>query len=109
MLRNIRDLQLNYKLTPNPRDAARRQLFGTPVLVSAQVSNAETVGGSSDCSYIIACDFSQVVIGRRLAVGVLYDPYSKSSTDEVVIQSQVRYDMALLHAAACEVLTGVRA
>jgi len=98
-----------FLLTPNPTMDARRTLFGVPVLTSSQISITETVGASTDCSYVIACDFSKVVVGRRLDVAVLYDPYSKSSTDQIVIQSQVRYDLALLHAAACDVLTGVRA
>lgn len=98
-----------FLLTPNPTQDATRKLFGVPVLTSPQVSITETVGGSTDCSYILAVDFSRVVVGRRNELGVLFDPYSKSSTDQIVIQSQVRYDLALLHAAACEVIAGVRA
>lgn len=104
-----KDSQSRYQLQPDPTTEARRSLFGRPVFVSSQMSITETTGSNSDCSYIIAADMSRVVVGRRLEITVLYDPYSKSSTDQVVIQSQVRYDMGLLHAAACEVITGVRA
>jgi HK97 family phage major capsid protein len=104
----LKDLQQRYLIQPDPTSEARRSLFGRPVFVSSQISIAETVGGSTDCSYIIAADMSRVVVGRRLEISVLYDVYSKSATDQVVLQSQVRYDMALLNAAACEVITGVR-
>jgi HK97 family phage major capsid protein len=104
----LKDGQQRYQLQPDPTTEARRSLFGRPVFVSSQIAITETVGGSTDCSYIIAADMSRVVVGRRLEVAVLYDVYSKSATDQVVLQSQVRYDMALLHAAACEVITGVR-
>lgn len=106
--RKLQDQYDRYQLQPDPTAEARRQLFGVPVLVSPQITTTETVGSSHDCSYILAADFSRVVVGRRLEVAVLYDPYSQSGTDQVVVQSQVRYDLALLHAAACDVLTGVK-
>jgi HK97 family phage major capsid protein len=104
----LKDSQNRYQLQPDPTTEARRSLFGRPVFVSSQIAITETVGSSSDCSYIIAADMSRVVVGRRLDLTVLYDPFSKSSTDQVVIQSTVRYDMNVLHTGACEVITGVR-
>jgi HK97 family phage major capsid protein len=104
----LKDLQNRYLIQPDPTSEARRSLFGRPVFVSSQIAITETVGSSSDCSYIIAADMSRVVVGRRLDLTVLYDPFSKSSTDQVVIQSTVRYDMNVLHTGACEVITGVR-
>lgn len=102
------DLQDRYQLQPDPTTDARRSLFGRPVFVSPQITITETVGGSSDCSYIVLADMSKVVVGRRLTLGVLYDPYSKSGTDQVVVQTQTRWDMNVLHTEAVEVLTGVR-
>lgn len=107
-LTKIQDLQDRYQLSPDPTAAASRSLFGVPVLTSSQISLTETVGTSSDCSYIIAVDADQLVVGRRKDVGVMYDPYSESATDEVVIQTTARYDFALLQGAAAQVLTGVR-
>ena len=49
-----------------------------------------------------------MVIGRRADVGVLFDPYSYGSTDQVQIFTRVRYDFALLQSKAAQVLTGVR-
>ena len=88
--------------------AAVRSLFGVPVLTSSQISTTEPTGSSTDCSYIVAVDADQVVIGRRADVGVLFDPYSCGSTDQVQIITRVRYDFALLQSKAAQVLTGVR-
>ena len=88
--------------------AAVRSLFGVPVLTSSQISITETPGSSTDCSYIVAVDADQLVIGRRADVDVLFDPYSYGSTDQVQIITRVRYDFALLQSKAAQVLTGVR-
>lgn len=107
-LRLIDDLQERYQLQPDPTKEARRSLFGHPVFVSPQISVTETVGSSSDCSYILAVDMSKVVVGRRLDVGVLIDPYSKSGTDQVVLQTISRWGMGVIYPAAVEIVTGVR-
>lgn len=104
----LKDGQTRYQLQPDPTTDARRSLFGRPVYTSPQMTITETVGSSSDCSYIVIADMSRVVVGRRLTLGVLYDPFSKSSTDQVVVQTLSRWDMNVLHTAAVEILTGVR-
>jgi HK97 family phage major capsid protein len=108
-LRTLQDDQHRYQLQPDPTAPARRQLFGVPVSVSSQVSIAQTVGSSTDCSYIVACDMSRVVVGSRLAVAVLIDPYSNSQSDQIAIRSLTRVGFALVTPTACEVLAGVRA
>ena len=108
VLGKIQDQQDRYQLAPDPTTAAARNLFGVPVLTSSQIGITETTGSSTDCSYIVAVDADQLTIGRRLEVGVLFDPYSESATDQVVVQTITRYDMALLQSAAAQVLTGVR-
>ena len=108
VLKKLQDLQGRYQLQPDPTAPARRNLFGVPVFTSSQVTMTETVGGSTDCSYIVAADMSKVVVGRRAELGVLFDPFTLSSTDQVVIQTITRWDMNILHTAAVEVLTGVR-
>ena len=107
-LAKVKDSQSRYQLQPDPTTEARRSLFGRPVYTSSQITITETVGSSTDCSYIVAADMSRVVVGRRLELGVLYDPFSKSSTDQVVVQSITRWDMNILQTTAVEVLTGVR-
>jgi HK97 family phage major capsid protein len=104
----LKDSQNRYQLAPDPTTESRRQLFGIPVFVSSQIAVAETVGTSTDCSYIIGADMSKVVVGRRGTPFVLYDPFSKSGTDQIVIQTLSRWDMNVLQTAAVEVLTGVR-
>jgi HK97 family phage major capsid protein len=108
VLGKLQDQQDRYQLSPDPTAAAVRSLFGVPVLTSSQISITETTGSSTDCSYIVAVDADQLIIGRRQDVGVLYDPYSYGSTDQVQIITRVRYDFALLQSKACQVLTGVR-
>jgi HK97 family phage major capsid protein len=108
-LRTLQDDQHRYQLQPDPTAPARRQLFGVPVSVSSQMSIAQTVGSSTDCSYLVACDMSRVVVGSRLAVSVLIDPYSNSQTDQIAIRSLTRVGFGLVTPTACEVLAGVRA
>jgi HK97 family phage major capsid protein len=108
-LRTLQDDQHRYQLQPDPTAPARRQLFGVPVSVSSQMSITQTVGSSSDCSYLVACDMSRVVVGSRLSVSVLIDPYSNSQTDQIAIRSLTRVGFALVTPTACEVLAGVRA
>ncbi len=97
VLRKIQDLQDRYQLAPDPTHDAMRQLFGIPVYTSSQISDTETAGSSGAvCSYIILADLSRVVVGQRDFVNVLYDPFSLSSTDQVVIRSTTRWGIALL-------------
>lgn len=108
-LRREQDQQDRYQLQPDPTSEAIRRLFGAPVFVSSQITIAETVGASVDCSYVVLADMSKVAVGRRQEVGVLYDPYSRSSTDEVVVQTITRWGFAVLDVNAVEIITGVRA
>jgi HK97 family phage major capsid protein len=109
-LRQLQDQQLRYQLAPDPTEAARRQLFGVPVYTSSQISNTETAGSSGAvCSYVILADLSRVVVGQRDFVNVLYDPFSLSSTDQVVIRSTTRWGIALLDEEAVQIIAGVKA
>jgi len=107
-LSKLKDLQDRYQIQPDPSAPARRSLFGRPVFTSSQIAINETVGGSSDCSYVVLADMSKIIIGRRLALGVLFDPFSRSSNDQVVIQTTSRWDMNVLMTAAVEIIAGVR-
>jgi hypothetical protein len=55
-----------------------------------------------------ACDMSRVVVGIRSTLQVLYDPFSLSSTDQIVVRTTSRWGIALLDEEAVEVIAGVR-
>ena len=99
-LKKLQDLQDRYQLQPDPTADARRSLFGVPVALSSQISITETAGSNSD--------MSRVVIGIRSTLQVLYDPFSLSSTDQIVIRTTSRWGIALLDEEAVEVVAGVR-
>jgi HK97 family phage major capsid protein len=110
VLRQLQDLQDRYQLAPDPTEAAQRQLFGVPVYTSSQISDTETAGSSGAvCSYILLVDMSRVVVGQRDAVNVLYDPYSLSASDQIVIRSTTRWGIALLDEEAVQIVAGVKA
>jgi HK97 family phage major capsid protein len=58
---------------------------------------------------ILLVDMSRVVVGQRDAVNVLYDPYSLSASDQVVIRSTTRWGIALLDEEAVQIVAGVKA
>jgi HK97 family phage major capsid protein len=107
-LKKLQDLQDRYQLQPDPTAEARRSLFGVPVSLSSQISIADTAGSNSDTSYILLVDMSRVVVGIRSTLQVLYDPFSLSSTDQIVVRTTSRWGVALLDEEGVEVIAGVR-
>jgi HK97 family phage major capsid protein len=107
-LRKLQDAQQRYQLQPDPTESARQSLFGVPVFISSQIAINETVGSSSDCSYIVVADMSRVVVVRRTQLVVLYDPYTSSATDQAAILTTSRWGFGVLDEEAVEVITGVR-
>jgi HK97 family phage major capsid protein len=107
-LKKLQDLQDRYQLQPDPTAEARRSLFGVPVSLSSQISITDTAGSNSDTSYILLVDMSRVVVGIRSTLQVLYDPFSLSSTDQIVVRTTSRWGVALLDEEAVEVIAGVR-
>jgi HK97 family phage major capsid protein len=94
-----------YQLTPDPSGEAPRRLFGVPVFVSSQISTTESPGGG-DSSSVFLVDMSRVVVGVRSLMTVLFDPFSRSSTDQIVINTTTRWAMAVIDAAAVQVIAG---
>lgn len=110
-LRAEKDLTTGrYQLQPDPSSEARRSIFGLPVFLSSQISIADTRGSNSDTSWVAVADMSQIVLGRRLDVAVLFDPYSNSSTNQIVVQTTARWAGAgIINTAAVDLIAGVRA
>lgn len=94
-----------YQLTPDPSGEAPRRLFGVPVFVSSQISTTESPGGG-DSSSVFLVDMSRVVVGVRSLMSVLFDPFSRSSTDQIVINTTTRWAMAVIDTAAVQVIAG---
>jgi HK97 family phage major capsid protein len=106
--RKLEDQQDRLQLTPDPSQAAARQLFGLPVLLTSQISIAETQGSNSDCSYIVVGDGSQLAVGIRTQNFVIYDPYTYSSTRQVQVVQHSRVAFNVLNVEGVEIIEGVR-
>ncbi len=107
-LRKLVDGQSRYQLAPTPAEAAPKNLFGLPVFLSSQMTITETIGTSTDCSWIAVVDMSRIVVAQRQEMTVLYDPFTYAKNDQVAIRTTTRWGMGVLDVAAVEVLTGVR-
>ena len=98
-----------YLLRHDPTAEGPDRLFGLPVYTTSQIAITETVGGSTDCSYIVLADMSQVVVGVRGGVSTLYDEYSYAASRQVQVVMSMRVAFGLINLAGVEVITGVRA
>lgn len=122
-LRSIVDGQQRYQLNPTVTGAEQRSIFGVPVITSANIGITETVGASTDCSWIALVDKSQVVIGYGtpdasaaggfgtagdLGVELAYSDQFAFSSDQLAIRAILRTDIAPLNVAATVLTTGVR-
>ncbi|WP_406429839.1 phage major capsid protein [Streptomyces sp. NBC_01589] len=107
-IRKAKDGQQRYQVSPDPTRDGERRLFGIPVFVSNQISNAETVGTSSDCSWIGLADMGQVVVGRRQEVRVIYSSDAYFDSDSMGVRTTSRWDIAPLDPKGIELITGVR-
>jgi HK97 family phage major capsid protein len=107
-IRKVKDSQQRYQIAPDPTQAGQYTLFGIPVKISNQISNTETVGTSTDCSWISLVDTTQVVIGQRRDVTVTYDTSYAFNADQTAIRTTSRVDIGLLDPKGVELVTGVR-
>jgi len=51
-------------------------------------------------------DMSRIVVGIRRQITVLVDPYSRSSTDQVVLVTTTRWAATCLNPEAVEIIGG---
>lgn len=107
-LRRAKDADGRYQLQPDPTGEARRQLFGVPVHLSSQISVTETVGASTDCSWIAVADTSRVIVGRRDQIRLEMSRDFAFDADQTAIRTVSRWDIGLADAAAVELIAGVR-
>lgn len=107
-IRKIKDSQNKYQISPDPTKDGERSLFGIPVITSSVIVTNETVGTSTDCSWIALIDLDQIVIGQRKTVETTYDSSFAFNTDQTVVRTVARFDIQVLDPKGVELLTGVR-
>jgi HK97 family phage major capsid protein len=107
-VRLLKDGDGHYIWQPSVASDGPARLFGIPIFVSSQISITENVGGATK-SWLAVVDPTQLVIGRRLDVAVFYDPYSKSSFDQVLVRATARFDFAVLNSAGVEIVSALSA
>lgn len=107
-IRLLKDGDGHYLWQPSVASEVAARLFGLPIFTSSQVSVTENVGGSATKSWLAVVDPQQLVIGQRATVELLYDPYSKSSFDQVLIRATARFaGLGVLNAAGVEIVAGI--
>ncbi|MFE5031018.1 phage major capsid protein [Streptomyces sp. NPDC056683] len=106
-IRKLKDGMNRYQLSPDPSQDGERRLFGIPVLISNQISNAETVGSSNTCSWIGLIDTTQVVVGQRQDIVLNYSFDYAFNADQTAIRTTARYDIQPLDPHGVELVTGV--
>ena len=107
-IRKAKDSQSRYQFQPDPTADARRSLWGRPVFCSTNVSITETVGTSTDCSYALLVDMSQVIVAQRKQVEVLFDSSYAFNADQTAVRAIARMDLGVPNPAAVVLTTGIR-
>ena len=103
----LKDGDGHYIWQPSLSENAPARLFGLPIYTSSQISITETAG-SANKSWLAVIDPSQLVVGRRAVVEILYDPYSRSAYDQVLIRATARFaGLGCLNAAGVELITAI--
>jgi HK97 family phage major capsid protein len=108
-VRLLKDGDGHYIWQPSIASDVPARLFGIPIFISSQISITENVGGATK-SWLGVIDPSQLVVGQRATVELLYDPYSKSTFDQVLIRATARFaGLGLLNAGGVEIVAGLSA
>jgi HK97 family phage major capsid protein len=92
-----------------PGAAPKAVLLDTiPVWFSSQISIAQTVGSSSDCTTAIVGRRDQVLLLERSGIEVAYSEHIYFTTDESAVRAIGRSAIAILQPTAVETITGIR-
>jgi HK97 family phage major capsid protein len=103
----IDDLQERLQLTPNPSAEAARRLFGVSVVVTGNVATNQSHGSGNNLTWFAVADASQLVLARRQASSLLFDPFSLSSTDQTSIRLTSRMDFNVINPAAVDIVYAI--
>ncbi len=95
--------------TTNQPLMAPAVVSAVPMLTTTAVPVTQTQGTSTDCSSIIAGDFSQMIIGIRqdVRLEVLRERYLADNL-QIAFLAHMRVDMQVEHPAAFAKLIGIR-
>jgi|GEM_PF-1292521 len=107
-IRKLKDSQARPLVSIDPAMGMRPSLFGIPVHVSNNLSIAETVGASTDCSSLLLVDMSQIVVGVSRQIEVVMSTDYAFNTDQVALRATCRYDIGAPQPTAIVVTPGVR-
>lgn len=108
-VRKLVDDQSRPLVSVDPTSDVRVTLWGKPVYISNSLSVAETVGSSSDCSTILLCDMSQIVVGVSRAIEVVMSEHYAFANDQIAIRVTARYDIGAPQPTAIVKTVGIRA
>ena len=107
-VRKLVDNQNRPIVSVDPSKDVSRRLWGMPVYLSNNLPVDETQGASTDCSSILLCDMSQIVVAVSRQIEVLFDESLFFQSDEVAIKASGRFDIGAAHPEAIVLTTGVR-
>jgi HK97 family phage major capsid protein len=107
-VRKLSDSQARPIVSIDPTLGVRPTLWGRPVFISNSLSITETVGTSTDCSTMLLCDMSQVLVAVAREVEVVVSEDYAFNTDQIAIRATARYDIAVPQATAIVKTVGVR-
>ena len=91
-----------------PASARRRSLFGLPVLMSTQISVAETVGTNSDNSWFAVVFGPKLAVSRRQRLQVRVSEEFRLDVDQTAIRAIERLGFGVAQGEAIQLVTGVR-
>ena len=83
-------------------------LASVPMIATSQISNALTVGTSTDCSQIFMGDFARMAFMMRETVHIQLADQIFAGTGQIGFFCHVRADIAVQYPKAFAVVTGVR-
>lgn len=88
---------------------AKATLLGyLPTWFSSQLSIAQTVGTSTDCTTLILGASHQVILLERQGIEIAYSEHVNFNTDESAARAIGRAAIAILQPAAVETVAGIR-
>jgi HK97 family phage major capsid protein len=78
-----------------------------PQLVSNKINDAQTVGSSTDTSSIFVGDFTQLVVGVRLAIKLRFNEQPLAGNFSTLITAAARLDVQLINPSAFTMINGI--
>jgi HK97 family phage major capsid protein len=90
-------------------DAVKRSVYGLPVLLSSQLSVAETTGTSTDTSSVYVYQANSIVAVRRMDLRIEIDRSRLFNSDQSEVRAILRIDVVHPTPKAINRISGIRA